>query len=227
VPGLQYVNESRWPDVYADIAFAGTGSAAEVVTVCGCCVPAPVELCCCDPAGLRVLEGDEECANAPFPVPDPAKTVSLVFEWCGLAATEQIIGGVNTYYATENIDEFVCNTTGRYGAEDSYTQATRKEIGVTILSGGGLFTCGYEKSFTVSVGQEGTGFRLLGGSYTPWENVIVSEIYDCTVYQCFDGSAAVVTMDLTDNTTDDTCGGVGNFDPCKFTDPELTVVIAP
>jgi hypothetical protein len=201
-------------------------------TSVGCCCdppvpPPPEELCCCDPAGLRVLEGDEECANAPFPVPDPAKTVSLVFEWCGLTATEQIIGGVNTYYATENIDEFVCNTTGRYGAEDSYTQATRKEIGVAILSGGGLFTCGYEKSFTVSVGQEGTGFRLLGGSYTPWENVIVSEIYDCTVYQCFDGSAAVVTMDLTDNTTDDTCGGVGNFDPCKFTDPELTVVIAP
>jgi hypothetical protein len=205
---------------------------ATLGTSVGCCCdppvpPPPEELCCCDEEGFRVLTGDDECANAPFPVPDPAKTVSLVFEWCGLTATEQIIGGVTTYYATENIDEFVCNTTGRYGAEDSYTQATRKEIAVTILSGGGLYTCGYEKSFVVSVVNEGTGFRLLSGSYVAWENVITSENYDCTVSQCFDGSAAVVTMTLSGNTTDDTCGGTGNFDPCKFTDPEVTVVIAP
>jgi hypothetical protein len=199
-------------------------------TSVGCCcdppVPPPPE-CCCDEEGFRVLTGDDECANNSFAVPDPAKTVELVFEWCGLVATDQIIGGVNTYYATENIDEFVCDTTGRYGAEESYTQATRKELSVTILSGGGLFTCGYEKSFIVSVANEGTGFRLLGGDYVAWENVITSENYNCTVYQCFDGSAAVVTMVLSSNTTDDTCGGIGNFDPCKFETPEVTVVVAP
>ena len=199
-------------------------------TSVGCCcdppVPPPPE-CCCDEEGFRVLAGDDECANNSFPVPDPAKTVELVFEWCGLVATEQLQGGILTYLADEVIDEFVCDTTGRYGAEDSYTQATKKQLSVTILSGGGLFTCGYEKSFIVSVANEGTGFRFLGGDYVAWENVITSENYDCNVSQCFDGSAAVVTMDLSDNTTDDTCGGTGNFEPCKFTDPELTVVVAP
>jgi hypothetical protein len=203
-------------------------------TSVGCCCdppvpPPPEELCCCDEEGFRVLTGDDECANAPFPVPDPAKTVSLVFEWCGLVATEQLQGGILTYLASEVIDEFVCDTTGRYGAEASYTQATKKEISVTILSGGGLYTCGYQKSFIVSTSNTGVGFRLLGGEYIGWETVITSESYDCTVYQCFDGSAAVVTMELQEFgfTTDDTCGGTGNFDPCKFTDPELTVVVAP
>jgi hypothetical protein len=188
----------------------------------------PAQQCCCDEEGFRILEGGEECANAPFPVPDPAKSVDLVFEWCGLVATRQLQGGLDSYFDDAFIDEFVCDTTGRYGAEDSYTQATRKALSVNILSGGGLYTCGYEKSFVVSVGNEGTGFRLLGGSYVAWENVTTSENYDCTVSQCFDGgSAAVVTMALIQNTVDDTCGGTGNFDPCKFTDPELTVVIAP
>lgn len=199
-------------------------------TSVGCCCdpPAPPPpLCCCDEEGFRVLTGDQTCANEPFLVPDPSRSVDLVFEWCDLVATEQLQGGILTYLADEVIDEFVCDTTGRYGAEASYTQATRKQLSVTILSGGGLYTCGYEKSFTVSTGFEGTGFRFLGGEYVPWESPITSETYDCTVYQCFDGSAAVVTMTLNDNTTDDTCGGIGNFDPCKFTTPTLTVVVAP
>lgn len=199
-------------------------------TSVGCCCDPPVPppaLCCCDEQGFRVLAGDDECANEPFLVPDPARSVGLVFEWCGLVAVQQVIGGVDAYFADEVIDEFVCDTTGRYGPEASYTQATRKEISVAILSGGGNSTCGYEKSFIVSGSNEGTGFRFLGGEYVPWENVITTEIYDCTVYQCFDGSAAVVTMTLSSNTTDDTCGGIGNFDPCKFTTPTLTVVVAP
>jgi len=190
------------------------------------CLP-PEPLCCCDETGFRVLEAEEECTGSQFPQPDPSKSVSLVFEWCGLAATEQLQSGIVTYFADEVIDEFVCDTTGRYGPEASYTQATLKELSVTILSGGGLSACGYEKSFIVSVANQGTGFRFLGGSYVAWENVTTAENYDCTVYQCFDGSAAVVTMVLSDNTTDDTCGGTGNFDPCKFTEPEVTVVVAP
>ena len=199
-------------------------------TSVGCCCDPPVPpppLCCCDEEGFRVLTGNDECANDAFPVPDPAKSAELVFEWCGLVATRELQGGLDTYFDDEVIDELVCDTTGRYGAEASYTQATRKALSVTILSGGGLYTCGYEKSFVVSVAFEGTGFRFLGGEYVPWESPITSETYDCTVYQCFDGSAAVVTMDLSGNTTDDTCGGVGNFNPCKFTDPEVTVVVAP
>jgi hypothetical protein len=136
-------------------------------------------------------------------------------------------GQVSTYFDDEVIDEFVCDTTGRYGAEASYTQATKKELSVTILSGGGG-TCGYQKSFVVSTSFTGVGYKLFGdGNYYAWETVITAENYNCTVYQCFDGSAAVVTMDLSDNTTDDTCGGAGNFDPCKFTAPEVTVIVAP
>jgi hypothetical protein len=137
-------------------------------------------------------------------------------------------GQENTYLDDEVIDEFVCDTTGRYGAEASYTQATKKELSVTILSGGGGGTCGYQKSFIVSTSFTGVGYKLFGdGNYYAWETVITAENYNCTVYQCFDGSAAVVTMDLSDNTTDDTCGGAGNFDPCKFTAPEVTVIVAP
>lgn len=136
-------------------------------------------------------------------------------------------GDLNSYYDDEVIDLFVCNTTGRYGPEDSYTKATRKALSVFIPGEGGGGTCGYQKNFIVSTAFEGTGFKLLGGDYYAWENVITVENYNCTVYQCFDGSAAVVTMDLSDNTTDDTCGGTGNFDPCKFTTPEVTVVVAP
>ena len=195
--------------------------------VCVCCAPA--QQCCCDDEGIRILAEGEECANETFPVPDLAKTVELFFEWCGMTATQQLQGGVQSYLADEVIDEFVCDTTGRYGAEESYTQATRKLLSVSFLAGGGIGPCGYEDSFIVSTGFEGTGFRLLGGEYVPWESPITSESYDCTVYQCFDGSEAVITMTMRPFgfTTDDTCGGTGNFDPCKFTTPTLTVVVAP
>ena len=196
--------------------------------VCVCCVPA--QQCCCDDEGIRILIGDDECANEPFPVPDPAKSATVVFEWCGLTGVDAMQGGQNTYFDDEVIDEFVCDTTGRYGAEASYTQATLKELSITILSGEGGGSCGYEKSFIVGTSFTGTGYKLFGdGNYYGVENVITVENYDCTVYQCFDGSAAVVTMTLRENdfTPDDTCGGTGNFDPCKFTDPEVTVVVAP
>ena len=194
--------------------------------VCVCCGP-PAQQCCCDDAGIRILQGDDECANEPFPVPDPAKSATVVFEWCGLTGVDAMQGDLNSYFDDEVIDLFVCNTTGRYGPEDSYTRATRKALSVFIPSEGGGGVCGYQKSFLVSGQFEGTGYRLLGGDYVPWESPITSETYDCTVYQCFDGSAAVVTMNLSGNTTDDTCGGAGNFDPCKFTAPEVTVVVAP
>jgi len=193
--------------------------------VCPCCVPA--QQCCCDDEGFRVLADGEECANEPFPAPNPAKSATVVFEWCGLTGVDAMQGGQNTYFDEEIIDEFVCDTTGRYGAEASYTQAILKQLSVTILAGEGGGTCGYQRSFIVSTAFVGKGFRLLGGEYVHWENVITVENYDCTVSQCFDGSAAVVTMALSDNTTDDTCGGVGNFNPCKFTTPQVTVVVAP
>jgi hypothetical protein len=197
-------------------------------TSVGCCCGAPPEgpQCCCDETGPRVLNAGEECTGTKFPQPDPAKSATVVFQWCGLTGVDAMQGGLNTYFDDEVIDEFVCDTTGRYGAEASYTQASLKELSVTPLSGV-EGTCGYKKSFLVSAGNSGTGFKLLGGDYYGWETVTTAETYDCTVYQCFDGSAAVVTMTLIANTTDDTCGGTGNFDPCKFTDPEVTVVIAP
>jgi hypothetical protein len=138
-------------------------------------------------------------------------------------------GNLNSYFDDEFIDLFVCNTTGRYGPEDSYTRATRQYLSVDIGAGGGG-TCGYQRSFVVSVGFEGVGYKLFGdGNYYPVETVIVGENYACTVSQCFDGSAAVVTMTLRENdfNPDDTCGGAGNFDPCKFTTPQVTVVVAP
>lgn len=191
---------------------------------CPCCVQPPQ--CCCDETGPRILNAGEECTGTQFPVPDPAKSATVIFEWCGLTGVDAMQGGQNTYFDDEVIDEFVCDTTGRYGEEASYTQATLKELSVLPLSGGSG-PCGYQRSFLVSGSNTGTGFRLLGGEYVGWETVITAEIYDCTVYQCFDGSAAVVTMTPNSNTTDDTCGGIGNFDPCKFTDPEVTVVVAP
>jgi hypothetical protein len=192
-----------------------------------CCVPA--QRCCCDENGPRTLTGEDECSNETFPVPDPPKTVSLVFEWCGLTGewtTAQ--GGIQSYYDDEVIDEFVCNTTGRYGeGVESYTKATFKQLSVSIgeTTGG---VCGVSQDFVISGGMSGVGFRLMGdGSYAGWETPVVSELYSCTFYQCFDGSEADITMTLTQFTPDDTCGGTGNFDPCKFTTPELTVVVAP
>jgi len=194
----------------------------------GPCGPQPPQqYCCCDAAGFRVLQANEECASGRFPVPNPPKSVSVVFEWCGLTGVEAFQGQASTYFADAVIGGVVCDTTGRYGADPSYTQATRKALSVTILSGGGGGTCGYQRRFIVSVGNEGVGFKRIGEDYYAWENVITSENYDCEVSVCFDGSEEVVTMVLFGNTTDDTCGGSGNFDPCKFETPEVTVVVAP
>jgi hypothetical protein len=170
-------------------------------------------------------------------VPDPAPNITLVFEWCGLTAERTILqGGADTFFADQNVDFYVCDTTGRYGAGvASYTQANRKALSVTILPAGGGGGCGYKQNFVVSAQFGGTGFKSGGdGNFYGWENVITAENYFCKLYQCYDGSEAEVSMTTANEgpdaygfTTDDTCGGAGNFNPCKFTAPELTVVGAP
>jgi hypothetical protein len=195
-----------------------------------CCIPPETgPQCCCDETGFRVLNENEECTGSQFPVPDPTPTITLVFEWCGLTAERVIQGGVDSYYATENVDFQVCDTDGRYGEGiASYTQATRKAISVYIFPGQATFACGYTQHFYVSVEFEGVGFKDQGGgNFFAFETVVISELYDCYLSQCYDGSEPDISMDLIDFTTDDTCGGTGCFDPCKFTTPELTVVGAP
>lgn len=199
---------------------------------------APAQQCCCDEAGPRVLAAGEECTGSTFPVPDPAPNITLVFEWCGLTAERTLLqGGIDSFFADQNVDFYVCDTTGRYGAGvASYTQANRKVLSVYIFPGGSGGYCGYKQNFIVSGGFNGTGFREDGfGGFYAFESPITGENYFCKLYQCYDGSEAEVTVMPTANegpdaygfTTDDTCGGAGNFNPCKFTAPELTVVGAP
>ena len=195
---------------------------------CPCCVQGPQ--CCCDEAGPRVLAAGEACTGSKFQQPNPAPNITLVFEWCGLVAQRVLQSGVSSYYATQNVNFYVCDTTGRYGAGvASYTQATRKELSVYIYpGGGGVAGCGYRQQFIVSVGFEGVGYQSDGaGGFFGRENIIVNEQYECDLLQCYDGSEPDTSMDLLAFTTDDTCGGAGNFDPCQFTAPELTVVGAP
>jgi len=197
--------------------------------VCPCCVQGPQ--CCCDEAGPRVLAAGEECTGSTFPAPNPAKTVSIVFEWCGLVGQRTLQGIEDSYFDEENVDFFVCNTDGRYGeGVASYTRATKKELSVTILeadftSGGG---CGFSHHYLVGGAFTGVGYKDFGGgNFGGFENVIVGELYDVTISACYDGSEPDVAIDLVGATNDDTCGGTGNFNPCKFTEPEITVVIAP
>jgi hypothetical protein len=201
-------------------------------TSVGCCCgdpPPDGPQCCCDETGFRVLNEDEECTGSQFPVPDPTPTITLVFEWCGLTAERVIQGGVDSYYATEDVDYYLCDTTGMYGeGVASYTQATGKTISVTIFPGQATFECGYMQHFWVGVGSEGVTFKDQGGgNFFPFEVVITSELYDCYLSQCYDGSEPDISMDLIGFTDDDTCGLAGTFNPCKFTTPELTVVGAP
>jgi hypothetical protein len=162
-------------------------------------------------------------------VPDPVPNITLVFEWCGLTAERVRQGNEDSYYATENVDFYVCDTTGIYGeGVASYTQATRKEISVYIFPNGGGGPCGYTQHFYVSVEFVGVSFKDQGGgNFFPFENVTVSELYDCYLSQCYDGSEPDISMDLLDFVNDDTCGLAGAFNPCKFTTPELTVLGAP
>jgi len=197
----------------------------------GCCcgAPPPGPQCCCDETGFRVLNEGDECTGSQFPVPDPTPTITLVFEWCGLTTERVIQGGVDSYYATENVDFQVCDTTGRYGEGiASYTQATSKSISVYIFPGNPTSACGYKQHFWISVQFTGVGFREDGfGGFFEFEILNTSELYDCYLSQCYDGSAPDISMDLFGFTTDDTCGGTGCFDPCKYTTPELTVLGAP
>jgi len=197
--------------------------------VCPCCVQGPQ--CCCDEAGPRVLAAGEECTGSTFPAPNPAKTVSVVFEWCGLVGQRTLQGIEDSYFDEENVDFFVCNTDGRYGeGVASYTRATKKEVSVTILEvdftrGGG---CGFSDHYLVGGAFTGVGYKDFGGgNFGGFENVVVSELYDVTISVCYDGSEPDVAIELVGATNDDTCGGTGNFNPCKFTEPEITVVIAP
>jgi hypothetical protein len=162
-------------------------------------------------------------------VPDPAPDISLVFEWCGLTAERVIQGGVDSYYATEDVDFQVCDTTGRYGEGiASYTQATNKAISVYIFPGSQGGSCGYNARFYVTGQFIGVGFKDSGGgNFFGFEVVTTGELYDCYLSQCYDGSEPDISMDLIGNTTDDTCGGTGAFDPCKYATPELTVLGAP
>jgi hypothetical protein len=178
-----------------------------------------------------VLAAGEECTGSTFPAPNPAKTVSIVFEWCGLVGQRTLQGNEDSFFDDENVNFFVCNTDGRYGeGVASYTRATRKELSVDIIegdftSGGG---CGFSHHYTVSVAFSGVGYKDGGGgNFFGWENPVVVEIYDVMISACYDGSEPDVLIDLSTATTDDTCGGTGCFDPCKFTEPEITVVIAP
>ena len=196
--------------------------------VCPCCVQGAQ--CCCDENVGRTLTAGQECNGSTFAAPDPPQSVaSVVFEWCGLTTQRTQNVGVVQYYGTQDINLFVCTTTGRYGEDESYTQATRKEISATLVLGDGSGgACGHSSHYTVSVAFAGVGFRKFGdGNFYGWENVVVNETYDCWVRMCYDGSEPDVSMDLLYFTTDDTCGGTGCFDPCKFTPPDVTVVMAP
>jgi len=183
-----------------------------------------------------VIAAGEECTGSKFPVPDPAPNITLVFEWCGLTAERTLLqGGTDSFFSEQNVDFYVCDTTGRYGAGvASYTQATRKVLSVYIFPGGSGGGCGYKQNFIVSASFSGTGFALFNGNPNAIESVITIENYFCKLYQCYDGSEAEVSMTTANEgpdaygfSTDDTCGGAGNFNPCKFTAPELTVVGAP
>jgi hypothetical protein len=201
-------------------------------TSAGCCcgAPPPGPQCCCDETGFRVLNEGDECTGSQFPVPDPTPTITLVFEWCGLTAERVFQGGLDSYYATKDVDFQVCDTTGRYGQGiASYTKATKKTISVTIIPVSGSGNCGNKGHFYVSAEFTGVGYKEDGfGGFIGWEGpFVVQEVYDCYLSQCYDGSEPDISMDLLAFTTDDTCGGTGCFDPCKYTTPELTVVGAP
>jgi|LakMenEpi03Aug12_release.lakeMendotaPanAssembly.Ray.scaffolds.fasta_scaffold213305_3 hypothetical protein len=208
-------------------------TAADCAEGCECveqnCVSTPDPECCCDQNVGSVLAAGEECNGSTFPVPNPPLDASIVFQWCGLTTQRTQNVGTVQYYGTQNIDLFVCTTTGRYGGDESYTQASMKEISATLdrsVGSGGI--CGFSARYDISVVFAGTGFRKFGdGNFYGWETVIVNEFYDCWIRMCYDGSEPDVSMTLVNFTTDDTCGGTGCFDPCKFTPPEVTVVLAP
>jgi len=201
-------------------------------TSAGCCCyppPPPPPQCCCDETGIRALQPEEECTGSQFSMPDPTPSISVVFEWCGLIAEDVIQGGVNSYYDTENVDFYVCDTTGRYEeGVASYTQALNKTISVYVFPGsqGGL--CGYRGRFYVSAVFQGVGFKDQGGgSFFAFEAITTIELYDFNLSVCYDGSKPDISIDMFDFSRDDTCGGTGCFAPCKYITPELTVLGAP
>lgn len=199
-------------------------------TVGNCCCVLPPQ-CCCDENGKRIIYGNDQCQGQTFNAPQSVPALTIVFEWCGLVAEYTLAqGGTPSYYATQNIDTFVCNTDGRYGeGVSSYTRATRKELSVYIYPGNSSNYCGFDGHFLASATFEGAGFRRFDdGNYYGWENnILVVELYDCTISMCFDGSEPDVSMTLIDSSQDDSCGGAGCFDPCKFTAPEAVLTLAP
>lgn len=197
------------------------------------CPPPPGTQCCCDESGFRVLYENDECQATAFSKPDFAPTRSLVFQWCGLIAeqTPHPNGG-EYYYQEQVIDQFVCTTTGRYQTVDpSYTKATLKALSVSL---GGVYIgvpmdneCGFAANYLISAQMFGDGIVTTDGVDYKMESIFTTELWGCYVAQCFDGRETTKLFFPIDQTTDDTCGGSGNFDPCKNTAPEVTVILAP
>jgi hypothetical protein len=138
-------------------------------------------------------------------------------------------GGLDSYYVMEDIDLYVCDTTGRYGEDESYTRATSKYISVYIFPGGGGNLCGYRQQFIVSVGFNGVGYKKFGdGNFYGVEIITAFGInYYTNLSVCYDGSDAVVENTADNALVDDSCNGPGAWDECSSAEPEITVVGAP
>lgn len=204
---------------------------------CPCCVNRQGPQCCCvDNVGTSLPAG-QQCAGSTFAQPNPPKTISApVFEWCGMTAVRDNNPNAVVYYAEEALDYVVCDTTPAYpqhGPGPSYTQANRKYISASLIRGAGSGgPCGFSARYQVSVGTVGTAFKEiplppLPDTYYPIFDFAVGENYDVWIRACYDGSEPNYSVVLESASSDDTCGGAGCFDPCKFTPPEVTVVIAP
>jgi hypothetical protein len=163
-------------------------------------------------------------------VPDPAPNISLAFEWCGLTAERVLQGGQDSYYAIENIDLYICDTTGRYGEMSSFVKAYSKTLSVYIFPGGRGGPCGYQQRFLVSAYFSGTGYKDEGGgNFSVWENIAVyGNLYDTSLSVCYDGSEPVVQSTIFPGELPNVgCNGPGGWDECVSTEPEITVLGAP
>jgi hypothetical protein len=197
----------------------------------------PPSQCCCDEDGFRVLAAGDSCAGSTFPVPS-VPGISFVFEWCGLVAERFTTGGVESWYAEELFaGDSICDTTGVFGGAaytypggefvPSYVGLNKKYLSVANYGTPAGSNCGFSRAFIISGGTIGVQFTLGGdGQYYGRYYIDNSEIYGCDVSQCYDGTEAVVTITLLENTAYDGCGGEGNYEPCNFVTPEVTVLIA-
>ena len=161
-------------------------------------------------------------------MPNPPLKAVLFFSWCGLDAewtTKQ--GGTQSWYDEELIDVFVCDTSGRYGENtQSATYAEIKQLSVSPQPATGS-NCGFRQVFLVSCVVSGSGYLIQEGIKYRQEYITTGLLFTATVFQCFDGREADISISLTDETGDNSCGA-GIFNPpCDATPPEITVVLAP